>query len=549
MISNDKLINHIKNNKLKIQQSYECINDKFIEIDENLLLEKSSKYQENNLITIKIGFPFTVNEFVIDSNDELEFCHGYNFIFRGPQIREQQHKSYINSQIKSGLVYNLANNSDIDKYRQTIKEVIGVADRILYVDPHNQENGTNIGDSFISLYYPKIFAKNFNAKHTDVYTRSKKHLVNSSNMVFYDYSELETVDIDKYDLVVISDFVDVNSEHTCKILSSISSRKNYKVIINGRNSCFVKSGNVLTHFKYNQADPILTNKGIEDYMLDCSDPFIINDQEIISQKEKFEKCSFNSIFINPFTSKAERDLSPDFVHELISVASKLNDSIKFYISSGLNGDKEKLWIKAFLDHGESTVASVLNPFNNLVEVIGFINSNNSICISADTSITHLCIEHKKPCITVYVMKYFNLDSPQSIAEIFTRKTPYLLPLSLYDDNKNEVIESIKYLLDVLFGHISLTYDNECYNNALSDTLRGIRYVELSRNGEEFAEAKCALEKSIQKALETLPLEVNNLYEQFNHCAIAKNVCNDISAKYLISYIVKCSILTKIGAVA
>ncbi|MGF1891801.1 hypothetical protein L4D18_09980 [Vibrio campbellii] len=549
MISEAKAISEIKENKNIILNSLSYINNKFIEINESMLLEKSCNTKDLKRVKVKIGFPFTVDEYYLPIDKDLSFCNGYTLIFRGRLIREVQHKNYIKHQLGSQMTYSLVSEVDIDRYRENLKNSIKNVHRILYIDPHNQDNGTNIGDSFISLYYPKIYLEHFSANSIDIYTRSKRHLENTDNLFFHEYGNLEKVNLSNYDLVVISDFIDVNHIDTCELLDRFKLSNEYNVILNGRNSYFIKKGSKLTHYKYSKEDPILTNKGIEDYMMDCSSPFVNNNDNILNPDVKFIKTNSNTIFINPFTSKVERDLYPRIVKKIIDDLSDINPELSFIISPGLRNKKELEWMCEFKNICQRNNVTTMPAFENLIDIINFIRENDAICISADTSITHLCIEHKRPCITIYGMKYFNFNSPQSIAEIFTRKNPYLIPLSLYENRNSEenVTKSVINIINILSCNHNETFEFEVYKELKSELLRNINYLELSKDNSQFNESKKALKITVNNILMILPPSIRLVYEQFDCFEITKDINDKISSKNLISYILKCSILLKIGA--
>ncbi|AIR64302.1 hypothetical protein [Cedecea neteri] len=545
-ITEEKVKHIIIKNRERISLLGNKLDCSFIEVDESLLLAANDegKSSGSDVVNVTIGFPFPIGHLVLKIDSDFSADNRYRYIVRGDIIRELQHKSYLSTLLADKLIYHYNIENSIEQFYKKVRKDIGLVNKMLYVDPHNHDNGTNIGDSFISLYYPKAFLSSFHALEVDVYTRSYQHLHHHNKLTFYEYEELKTCNFEHYDLIVISDFIDVNSTFTCEILQRLSVNNRFKVILNGRNSYFSRKSNELFHFKYHKSDPILIDKGIEDYMQDCCSPFINNDDALMRMGERKLPKNVKVVFINPFTSKEKRDLTPEMISNLIYSLSETIEGAVFYISRGLNQNKEKEWIKSFIDLGVCAEYRFCDAMQNLNQLGAFINDQCDICISADTAVVHACIERQIPCITIYRMSYFNLFSVQSIAEIFTRKSPFLVPMALYDDWKSEsdIIDAIKILLKIKTSTIA--FDRRAYRIFLNVLYQHLHKLEQVSNQDEYEERIEALNKIISDIENLFSTEIKSVIQHFNYTQLLQYVIGNYNARYLVSYICKCSLLTK-----
>lgn len=475
-------------------------NYRLLELNDELVLciNKTSN-NKSEYSKMHIGFPFPI--YTLPNKIETDKGIIANIFLRGEIVRSKQREFLF----KKGSVRKF---STPDKIQEKVKEDFRDAENLVYIDPYNF-----IGDSFIGLYYPDIFVKQFKIKNVEVFTNSHKDLSAEYAVKPKELNEI-IGSIRKNKYCIITDPLDSTWGFTEKLLSLLDCDAN--IVIPGRNIYATKKEGELKFYWYEKPDVLLKNSNIECYMNETLLPFI--EKPCVENN----KTSLNkgTVYINPFGSREQKTIPLELA---VNIFEELKSKgLECIILGGFSDKKEhKKWI---YDFSKKVSFCEVKYYENLVELKKDFKENKCGCvITADTSITHLANREGLPNITLYNSVLWDTKSVQSLSSDsplgFCRYYPNNIPVLVNGNYSREFAKNI--VEAVLFFDKSLLFD-------------------------EFIKTPSDME-SYEKNISKLPKELNWVKEIYNPMILLKDVLHLKGADRLIESAIKISPLYKISS--
>jgi len=444
--TSDLLIGRIKQEeKIIWKKINECSKNTkrfdLIELSDDLiiLIRKTGKSQ----LTCHIGFPFPLHSFSYYLFEkELSTGITVDIFLRGEEIRKRQRNTLFN------IATEIVKLKDTEELRRLVSKDFAKAKGIVYIDPYSF-----IGDSYISLFYPEAFMKEFNIKDIQVFSNSYSHL-----NVFYPSAMRElhqiTKAISKKRYVIMPDLIDNQWKNTLEVILALGGMS-ANIVIPGRNLYIKKEDNHMRVYWYEHSDILLRNKNIQDYMEDTLKPFLKK------TFTKFDTARYDSstIFVNPFGLASEKAIPIEFMFSIYNQLRKKYGNLNFNIVGGYyDCTTHKDWIEKFLKKVRS-VSEIngkisISYYSNLKEFAKDLENNKcSVVISADTSITHLVNKLGYPNICIYNSLLWDKDSIQSMTSDsplgFCRYIPTHIPVLLKEHSIDHYSYLAKYIGDLI----------------------------------------------------------------------------------------------------
>lgn len=416
-IMKDKLKQIVNTNKdmlINILDSYNPnISYRVFEISDNCMMVINKS--DNPILYFCVGYPFPIylEETYVDFLDRFskKYKIEIKIFIRGKELRIEQ-KNYMERFLFSKfekVQWNNINNIDVfssicdEKIRKKIDY------NRFYFDPY-----AFIGDSILGLSFIDFFNQKYGERDFVVFSKAQKHV-----KCFFEAYEYKTQEINEkltnYNIILMPDLIDNHLGKTLNTLSLLT--PNTLVLILGRNILIEITGKSCTITNLVADDVLLLNQNINDYMFDCISPFFANKEKKFMN---FDNCIHtrhkNGIFINPFSSTTDKDLTVEFVIELIDKIRQHNEH-SIYISAGDGSQRINEWLEKFRIYKDK------KDFKNIEILLdkGLADLGNKLiekvdaCITTDTAVSHLITRLGLLNITIYKEGFWDINSLQSLS--------------------------------------------------------------------------------------------------------------------------------------
>jgi len=365
----------------------------------------SMKKNVTGKANICVGFPFPIQVKPLTGYKNIE-SRGIvlQAHLRGKQIRQRQRDMLHGVSI----INELREIDDVHALRGLCANVHNCTRSLLYFDPYSY-----IGDSVIGLYFADIFERKCASSDVIVFSRAHKHLRSLCHCLPRDH-RVETAT--KGSVIVMPDMIDNQWAATIDTIASLGMKPSY-IFIPGRNLVVINYPEERVAYHYNQDDPLLRNKNIEDYMVDCLVPFMELPDTL---HLNFSLQRGKNYLINPFGSLENKTIPAAMV---ANVCKNLVDGDKaesLHIVGGFKEDGSHLaWIEDLLEllsHCDSVLSRIkIRYFDDLSQLVDEIKSEGIVtAMTSDTSISHILNRIGVPNITVYNESAWDSMSVQSM---------------------------------------------------------------------------------------------------------------------------------------
>lgn len=397
---------------------------------------------------VSIGFPFPVASKELGPGGiKIQGNCSVNFFIRGAELRRcqkkmlEKHLSLLQRESRYTVI------KEKKEFRKLTKKYIEGRKSVIYVDPYNNPNETHIGNSIIGLHFLDSFDSNFMFDKIVILSNSANHLQSFYESYFKTSQNFQLL-AEKADIVILPSVVDFRWGEILEEISFFCKKKKIIFLV-ARNIIIDATNEKIELFSYRDEDVLLINKNVEDYMDDCLDPFLGKKASYSIKKIKNPKL--NVFFINPFSASELKDISVEMVIDVIEeIINRCGKNCVFHISKGVKtSSKDNNWVKEFrrkLSRRPSThmAISFCPFFRDLTELLEFLQEKRVfVALTSDTAVSHLLTRSKIPNITFFDIRFWDVESTQSICTLFCRYYPWQIPAVYdYSINKGEYARSI-----------------------------------------------------------------------------------------------------------
>ena len=289
-----------------------------------IILKKDSSHKIKS-----IGFPFPLISFPLDI-EEISFPISINIFLRGKPLRDFQKNQLIEEMREKGTIEVHRINS-LEEFREITKNLCENYEAFNYFDPY-----TFIGDSFVGSYITDNFSKYFCLTLKYFYSENYLNL----DFLYNTKSYVKVIeDYDKSCLAIFSDLIDIHWDRTKHIVKNLAKNR-IPSIICGRNIIVWPKKDKVVIYILEREDVLLRNQNIEDYMIECMNPFLIPSRVEIPQIN----LSNSNLVINPFGSEPNKNLPVGLILNIIKNYRKDYPDSKIVVISGFrNSYLHMLW--------------------------------------------------------------------------------------------------------------------------------------------------------------------------------------------------------------
>lgn len=356
-------------------------------------------------IEIALGFPFPVAQRSIASEMvDKELCGEIIVCFRGAELRQYQ-RTLIVDQVNFKLEY-----ADRDRMGWKTNELGRNRSRAFYINPYSF-----LGDSIIGLYFLDRIKEELNIQNQIILSPSAEH--QSFLGEIHPAGDQKSWDLVRDDdLVILPDLIDNHLPNTIRWIGHLHHYQAIVLVI-GRGLLIDYSERVI--YALNEDDPLLRNTNIQDYMNDCLSQFFPKDFSGLSRPSPicYPFITSTEAFINPFSSLAVRDLTPEFIVTIVDGLIEYGVT-KVHISNGVkDSEKDSALISTLTPLLEGKAVDIeYHWFKNLSGIACLVKERNiNLLFSPDTSVPHMFNAMGRPVFTVYKSCFWDPRSIQSLS--------------------------------------------------------------------------------------------------------------------------------------
>lgn len=349
----------------------------------------------------QVGFPFglverDVSELSVDGY-RLRLC------LCGERIRSLQRAAL------GEILGFRSHDVTLPEFARICRHIVRGRQRCLYINPYSF-----LGDSFIGTYFRRVLLDATGLEPDGYYTRFPDDV-----RAIGDARPLEDAPawVSPDHVVLLPDLIDTHFAYTLAVLPHLMAA-GAPVFLIGRNS--VIDPDTKAVHRVGGADPLLRDSNIEDYMDDCLAPFVPS--EGTPQKEPGvwkARSERHVVFLNPFASQSVRDLSVDFVLELVEASEEAGVQRVFISRGALGVMKDRLSaleISVRLERRGGRCPVTMCQFENLGQMAELLRREQvTLGISADTSVPHLLNTVRIPAATFYNVDFWDAACVQSLS--------------------------------------------------------------------------------------------------------------------------------------
>jgi hypothetical protein len=416
---------------------------------------------------VQVGFPFALVERPVDhptvTGCELRLC------VRGERIREVQRRA-----LDANLGFDVS-VLDAEAFADRCRCMAAATSSCLYINPYDY-----LGDSFIGTYLRETMTRAYGLPADGYYTRFIDHLSSLADARPLNEAIRRA---GPSHLVVLPDLIDTHFRGTLELLPALVSAGSPTFLV-GRNTAVHPWARRV--YRTRDADPLLRDSNIEDYMDDCLAAFL-GARPALSRPHPTRLADIRDgvVFINPFSSLPERDVPPGLVLNLVAALSAAGVR-RILISRGAPGIAKDEAASAEVACRIENVAGMTEVcqrgFDNLGAMALELEAENVVLgISPDTSVPHLLNSLGIPVLTLYSRTFWDGMCVQSLASDsplgFCRYQTSQLPL-LFDRAAIPPVETLQRVLEELVTSVPPREETEAVLAAYGQEL-----TTLSSTGE------------------------------------------------------------------
>jgi hypothetical protein len=387
---------------------------------------------------VQVGFPFALTERRIHHSTvdgcELRLC------LRGEPIREVQRRT-----LDDALGFEVS-VLDGEQFAHTCRRIAAATRSCLYINPYGY-----LGDSFIGAYLRDAMIQAYGLPSDGYYTRFVDHLSSLADARPFE-DAIRRAGPSR--LVILPDLIDTHFFATLELLPALVSAGAPTFLV-GRNTAVDPRARRL--YRTCDADPLLRNSNIEDYMDDCLARFL-GDRTVPSRPQPIHLGAVreNAVFINPFSSLPERDLPPSLVLNIVAALSSAGVR-RILISRGAPGvAKDEAGSRAIacrIEDVRGTSDVCQRGFGSLGHMARELRGQDvALGVSPDTSVPHLLNSLGIPVLTFYSRTFWDSACVQSLASDsplgFCRYQTSQLPF-VFDRAAIPPVETLQHAFDEL----------------------------------------------------------------------------------------------------
>lgn len=409
---------------------------------------------EERTLSLQIGYPFPIAQKITKDVDWIPSGRKVTVSCWGECVRKEQRLYTIKHlQEKRASLTSFSYGDKNSFYTSLQNKKEDFLNKIIYVDPYNF-----IGDSLIGLYFLDSYRETLDQDAENekciVFSKNYKHLSHKYRAEplerLSDYLSME----DSF-TAIYPNLIDNQFSLFLQLLDTCAQRR-CLMLVPSRNCYFAFADGRVVYHQLQANDVLFRDKDIDNYMQDCFNPFLASNKPAPKRRsaEAFVRERENRIvFLNPFSSTQEKDLSAEICADIC--AQLLSKNHVVLMNKFPQDVNRKEWISHFNQNLflKGAAPSAINfiedsGLSDLWKKLQNLGINSSITV--DTGLAHLLGAEGIYTLVIYQSGFWDPTCVRSLCADsplgFCRKDHPLFPV--VSDRKRSAHEEATRIVNV-----------------------------------------------------------------------------------------------------